>query len=305
MWTTANSGRRLRKLGFITALGVGLALVSASPARADDAPPSGDEKKAEGGDASADSKGADAKKDSDANGGELREDPTRRYYFLGVRFRDIVVPQFMLEIFAAGGGTANVWLVGPELSMRKGGTEIDISLAYADYGFGPAMFRGKEDEDIAYEIVKSDLKVAYATFDLLYDVPIDTSGMFSFLIGGGIGVGVVAGDLYRNQAYPKSGTPDPSDVSRWQYCAGPDDPNGVIGGQPYCDASNDHYPSGGKKEYSEKSWADGGSKPIVFPWISLPQVSFRVKPIKQLQTRVDLGFSITGFFFGLAAGYGF
>ena len=48
-------------------------------------------------------------------------------------------------------------------------------------------------------------------------------------------------------------------------------------------------------------WANGGSKPFIFPWISLPQLSLRVKPIKQLQTRADVGFSLTGFFFGLSA----
>jgi hypothetical protein len=43
---------------------------------------------------------------------------------------------------------------------------------------------------------------------------------------------------------------------------------------------------------------------MIFPWLALPQFSFRYKPIKQLQTRVDLGFSTAGIFFGLAASYG-
>lgn len=301
MHTTAHSERRLGKSGFLTALGVaaGIRVLAPAAALADEAP-------ASRGDAAGDAAAGRAGAKADAGkGGELIEDPLERYYFLGVRFRDVVVPQFMMEIFAQGGGTGNAWLIGPELSMRKNRTEIDIALAYADYGFGPAMFRGKSDGDIAYEIVKSDLKVAYLTFDLLYDIPIGESGMFSFLIGGGVGVGIVAGDLYRNQAYPKGGTPDPSDPSKWEYCAAPNDPRGTFGGQVYCDDGNDAYPSGGKTEHSESSWADGGQKPIVLPWLSLPQVSFRVKPIKQLQARVDAGFSIWGFFFGLSAGYGF
>lgn len=311
MGTRANSGeRRLRKTGFMTALGVAAALLAAAPARAGDEPSDDEAKKDEAaakeGNAKADEAGAkegDAKK-GEAKGGELREDPLKRYYFLGVRFRDIVMPQFMMEAFVSGGATGNAWLIGPELSVRKDGMEIDISLAFADYGLGPTMFKGKSDGDIAYEIVRSDLKIGYLTFDLLFDVPLDESGMFSFLFGGGVGVGVVAGDLYRNQAYP-SGAPDPKDASKWRYCAAPNDPNGLINGQQYCDDGNAAYPSGGKKEYSEKSWIDGGSKPVVVPWLSLPQVSFRAKPIKQLQIRADLGFSISGFFFGLSAGYGF
>ena len=55
--------------------------------------------------------------------------------------------------------------------------------------------------------------------------------------------------------------------------------------------------------YSEPYWGSG-SKPIVFPWLSIPQISIRYKPIRQLQTRFDTGFSTSGFFFGVSAGYG-
>ena len=59
--------------------------------------------------------------------------------------------------------------------------------------------------------------------------------------------------------------------------------------------------------YREKNWFDspGGSVPTVFPWLSLPILGFRFKPIKELEMRVNGGFSITGFFFNLAAYYGF
>jgi hypothetical protein len=74
--------------------------------------------------------------------------------------------------------------------------------------------------------------------------------------------------------------------------------------------TNNHYASttngklDGPGSYSEASWTGGGSKPLIFPWIALPQVSFRYKPIKQLETKLDLGFSTSGFFFGLSAAYG-
>jgi opacity protein-like surface antigen len=291
MSTMANSGRTLQKLGLTTAALAAAWLLAPSAARADEPQPS------PAGSASASA----SAKPSAPPAGELIEDPLKRYYFLGVRFRDIVVPQFMINLFAAGGTTGNVFLVGPELSMRKDSTEIDISLAYADYGYGPAMFKGKNDPDESYEMITSTLKLGYLTFDLLYDVPIDKKGMFSFLIGGGVGVAFVAGDLYRVQAYPTGGgAADPSDAKKWAKCSGPGDGVGAYCSNP----TNDHYSVNGK-DYSEKSWADGGSKPLIFPWISLPQLSFRFKPIKQLQTRADVGFSVSGFFFGLSAGYGF
>lgn len=300
MNTTVNAARKLGRLGCVAVPLVAAGLLCASPASAAD-PPSGDDAAQKDADQEAAAKkdGDAAKKDAGSSG--LKEDPLKRYYFLGVRFRDIVVPQFMMEIFASGGATGNVWLVGPELSMRKDNTEIDISLSYADYGFGPAMFKGKNESDPAYEIVASDMKLIYLTFDLLLDVPLDKSGMFDFLIGGGLGIAGVAGNLYRDQAYPKNnGQPDATNPSKWVKCTGETD-----GFSDYCsNPKNDHYYKNGK-DFSEPSWADGGSKPLIFPWISLPQLSLRVKPIKQLQARLDAGFSVSGFFFGLAAGYGF
>ena len=46
------------------------------------------------------------------------------------------------------------------------------------------------------------------------------------------------------------------------------------------------------------------SKPNIFPHIAIPEIGFRWKPIKELETRVMLGFSITGFFFGINGAYG-
>ncbi|WP_148313256.1 hypothetical protein [Sorangium cellulosum] len=220
----------------------------------------------------------------------------KAHKFIGLRLRNVIVPKFMINLFADGGATVNVFMIGPEFTSRKNGLEIDLALSYADYSMDPFLFKGKNDDQFAWEMVSSDMKLLYFTSDLLFDVPIDDKGRFSLLVGGGVGIGLVFGDLHRAQAYPGAAgsNPSPDDVSAWRKCSGLGGPGGA-----YCDGSNNHY-----GDYSEPSWVNGGSKPSVFPWISFPQVSFRYKPIKQLQTRLDAGFSITGFFFGLSAGYG-
>ena len=226
----------------------------------------------------------------------------QRYNFVGLRFRNLIVPQFMINLFADGGATVNVFTIGPELSTRKDGLEIDLALSYSDYSMDEFLFKGKADGDDAYEIVSSDMKILYFTADLLYEIPLDKEkGRFSVLIGGGVGLGVVFGDLKRNQAYPRDNTDiDGEDVTKWEKCPGVGSGNVDPGtGNTFCDGSNDHY--GG---YDEPSWANGGSKPSVFPWISIPQISFRYKPMKHLQARLDTGFSISGFFIGASAGYG-
>ena len=56
--------------------------------------------------------------------------------------------------------------------------------------------------------------------------------------------------------------------------------------------------------YVEPSWFSGGSRPSLFPWIAVPQIGLRFKPIKQFVGRLGIGFSLTGFWFGLSADYG-
>ncbi len=296
---------RCFKASILTApLLFGAALLLASPARADE--DEGFDKKGDKMPGEKE-KAAPAAEAADPQYDPL-EEQGKRYNFVGIRFRDVIVPKFMINWFADGGATVNVAMFGPEFSTRKNRTEFDFAVQYADYSMNPFIFKGTGEADEAYELVSSSMKMFLFSAELLYDVPIDKSGKFSFLIGGGVGFGVVFGNLDRNQVYPKGGangsTADPNDPSKWSKCSGPDSvltaktPT-TPGSVPYCDTGNDHYGN-----YTEASWANGGSKPNIFPWLSLPQLSFRYKPIKQLQTRFDTGFSTSGFFFGLSAGYG-
>ena len=235
-----------------------------------------------------------------------KDDAKATQWFLGARFRDFIVPSFMLHLFIKGGpSVVNVFSAGPELTMRSGNLEADFSftIPYADFSMDSAIFRSKKDPDEAYERVTSSLKLFTASVDLLGNIPFDKAGKYSMLIGGGVGISGVAGNITRNQVHPKSGktTANPDKPDEWSDCTraqkgaqdGPRGPNGQL----YCDSSNDHYGS-----YTENSWANGGSKPFIFPYLALPHIAFRMQPVKLLQVRVDGGFSITGFFVGLGAG---
>jgi hypothetical protein len=54
----------------------------------------------------------------------------------------------------------------------------------------------------------------------------------------------------------------------------------------------------------EASWFDGGSRPVVFPFLAIPQIGLRFKPVKEFEGRIGLGFSLTGFWFGFSGNYG-
>lgn len=233
-----------------------------------------------------------------------KEAENKTQWFLGARFRDFIVPSFIFHMFASGGpGAVNVFSSGPELTMRSGNLEADFSITvpWADFSMKPFLFKAKNDPDEAYERVSSDLKLVTASVDLLGNIPLDKDRKYSILIGGGVGVSGVAGNIYRNQVYPKNANSiNPNDPSQWVNCATQNDPAAPKNpktGNTYCDASNNHYGS-----YTEPSWAHGGSKPFIFPYLALPHIAFRMQPVKAFQLRVDGGFSVTGFFFGASAG---
>ncbi len=226
---------------------------------------------------------------------DVEEKPGKRYLFLGARYRGNVIPQFMLNLFVDKGATIYSNTFGFELDLRKDGFSIIPALSFTEYGTGDILFKEKNSKDIAgnYTFVNSSMKAIYATVDLLWSAKISKNVDFEY--GTGIGLGVMFGDLANN----------------WVYR----DANGALDGFSKCVTEDPSRPGCNKTEhqnakeakvgnYTEKSWFDGGSKPVFFPWISIPQVGLRIKPVKQFEGRLGLGFALTGFWFGLSGAYG-
>jgi hypothetical protein len=212
------------------------------------------------------------------------------YRFIGARFRYVIIPKFYMGIFGDGGTTVGVPAFGPEFTIRKNGFEYVMSVMYASYAMDATPFKSKTDKNDAWEIVDTNIKSLYFMSDFLWSA--EMSPKFSFIYGGGFGLAGVFGNIHRQQAHPGTGSPD--DPSNYVPCTGPMNPAGQ-----YCGRDNDHY-----GDYTEPSWANGGSKPILFPWLSV-QTGFRFKPHKQFMGRVDVGWNIlNGPFFGLALNYG-
>jgi hypothetical protein len=267
---------------------------AADDTKADDAKPSGDADADKSDDAAAakDDKGEkEVKLLPEADGSSAVEDPNKTYRFIGLRYRGIVVPKFMINLFGQGGRTVFVNGFGPEFAVRRGGFEYDFSAWYAAYSMDDTPFKASSDPPEAWEIVNSRIKVLFLTADFLWSH--DVAPQFAINYGLGAGFGLVWGDLFRTQAYPGPGG-DPSNGDGFQKCLVPGQP----GTGAYCGTDNAHYPG-----YTEPSWANGGSKPIIFPWFVL-QTGARYKASKEFVARLDLGFGTSGFFFGLGADYG-
>jgi hypothetical protein len=234
---------------------------------------------------------ADSRLVADAEaGGSPVENPGQAYRFVGLRYRGIIVPKFMMNLFGDGGDTVYVNAFGPEFAIRKDAFEYNFSLWYASYSMDPTPFKASTDPAAAWEIVESEIKTIFLSADFLWSH--DFSPEFAFNYGLGAGFGIVFGDLKRTQAHPgASGNPNTGEG--FVPCVAQGSPN-----PSYCGNDNDHY--GG---YTEPSWADGGSKPILFPWFVL-QTGLRYKPHRNFVSRLDAGFGTSGFFIGIGADYG-
>jgi hypothetical protein len=234
---------------------------------------------------------------------DVAEEPGRNYFFVGLRYRGNVVPGFMLNMFVDEGKTIYTNQIGIEFDLRKDNFSLIPALTYHELGTGDILFKEKNTKDIPgnYSLVNSGLKVVYATVDLLWSTKLGKNVDFEY--GAGFGLGTVFGDLENSwvsqDTTGRAGALEASNGRRYVRC----DAVGPPG--TGCNKA-DHQNSEVDKVngYKEKDWFSGGSKPNFFPWIAVPQLGLRFKPIKQMVGRLGIGFSLTGFWFGLSADYG-
>jgi hypothetical protein len=230
---------------------------------------------------------------------DVEEVPGRSYFFVGLRYRGNIVPGFLLNLFVDEGKTIYTNMIGVEFDIRKDGFSLIPALSYHELGTGDILFKQKNTTDIAgnYSVVNSGMKLVYGSVDLLWSTKISRNVEFEY--GAGFGLGAVFGDLENSWVKDDPNGSLVAGNRRFSRCNAVGDPGSG------CNRA-DHQNSDVDKVngYKEKSWFNGGSKPAIFPWISIPQIGLRIKPIKQFVARVGLGFALTGFWFGINGQYG-
>ena len=235
---------------------------------------------------------------------DVTEKPGKTYYYIGLRYRMNVVPKFMINLFVDEGATVFSNTLGIELDMRKDGFSFIPAVSYVEYGTGDILFKekGKPSEISGnWSNINSSLKAIYITADLLWSSRIHKNVDFEY--GAGFGLGILTGGLETSWVYrdPTNGPYVAKDGTRFSPCIS----EGQGGANSGCNKV-DHQNSTVAKvnHYSEPSWANGGSKPNVFLHLAVPQFGLRFKPVKEFEGRVGIGFSLTGFWFGLSGNYG-
>ncbi len=235
-----------------------------------------------------------ASKDAEADDSSPKEDPKKKYFFLGAFYRHIFMPGFLLNLFFDDSTATNNPSFGAEFTYRANGFDIVGNLWWARaHTNGP--YRANGDPQTQVEIINSNLSVMFATASFLWST--EFNDVFSLQYGVDVGLGFVFGSLTRTEAYPDSG---PGSVNGFNACKGVGTPDAT-----YCDGPPvGDGQQGGQYGVKARRWTDGGSVPNFVPWIAFPHLALRIKPVKQLMMRIEAGFGI-GIFTGFSAAYGF
>lgn len=220
------------------------------------------------------------------------------YFFLGAMARGVIIPGFIQGLFTEGGFDGINPGFGLSFNWRRNNFTVGANVWW-NGAAGDGYFRGPGDPATEQEYVQVDLGVIFVNAELMWSFPL--TDWLAFELGFDIGIGFIYGNLTRTEAYESS--PGAED---WQPCAGPGDPNGGA----YCESPPAPDPcynnSGGHYNCEEANWfSEGGDVPFVVPWISLPHLAVRIKPVRQVQIRIDGGYGIYNFFFGGSVYYGF
>ena len=230
-----------------------------------------------------------------------REVAGKGYHFLGLRYRGTIVPKFVQNLFVDEGKTIYSNTIGIEYEYRKDGFSIIPAISYTEYGTGDILYlqKNKDAADPSnWSLVNSSLKGVYLTADMLWSTQVSPQVAIEY--GAGLGIGAIFGDLETTWVRDAANGPISTSNGRtFDRCRSEGDGRGC--------SRRDHQNASTAKvgRYVEPGWTNGGSRPNIFPYIAVPQFGVRYKPIPEFQARLGLGFSLTGFWFGLSGSYGF
>lgn len=219
---------------------------------------------------------------------ELRD---KQYLFIGARYRAVFIPTFVQHLFADGGKSLLAHTPGLEFGIRKNQFEYNLFAQYGIYKAEDVPFKGSSDDNTAWEILNFDYSILTLGTDFMWSTDDFAPGL-SMTYGAGVGLGAVFGELNRVQAFAP-GASDQGNPDSYVRC----ERQGVPDNQ-FCGTNNDHY-----GDYVEPTWADGGSSPLVFPWIA-GQLGLRYKVHRNFVGRIEIGIMPTGAFAGVGAAYG-
>lgn len=233
-----------------------------------------------------DSEDDEQEQDEDEDATAPEERP--RWYF-GAFTRMVAVPRFMLELFLdAAPGVVNA-SGGALVNYRTDSFIVEFGLGYTSYHFaGPYRAKGDPEQDTEY--VDSSLGMVHLTGSMLWDTQFHK--MFAVEYGFGLDLGIITGEMVRNEGYPVGGG--------YRPCTGPLNPNPI-----YCEATQSGRPTDAyDAEGAHYGVVEERIPPVaLFPMI--PHLALRFMPHRQVAVKLDFSYGIAQFTLGVSAFGGF
>jgi outer membrane protein OmpA-like peptidoglycan-associated protein len=268
---------RLRFLSLLLIAALSLSASSRVAAQADDEAPPTDEDAAPAEEVASDEAGP--------------PDRTLDHWWLGAYFRYLQVFPFILDAFldrAPEISNAGFGLVGTYRTLD--GLNIQFGVGYMPFSFeGPLLAPGSPITDT--ELANSDLGFVHLTGSVLWDIELHST--VAIEIGVGLDVGVLTGDMVRNEAFLNAGT------GEFEPCLGPGNPIVVdpVTMRQYCDTQMVTTDPGDEGEHYNVK--ETGIPPIMaLPM--LPHVALRLQPFKFLAIKGEVAFNIVSWWAGVS-----
>ena len=230
----------------------------------------------------------DAAQDAAGDEESAADDAPREWYF-GPFFRWMFVPEFMLSLFLDEAPTVGNPSFGATATHRGDDLNVVLGLGYTSYAFEDA-FRISGDPEEDTEWLDSSLGLVHVTASLLWET--DLSDKVSIEYGFGMDLGIVTGELVRNEAYPSG--------DGYAPCVAPGVPPAPLG---YCEAP-DTFPTDAYDEDGAHYGVVEERVPPVAPVPILPHLAVSYRPTPEWQIKGEFG---TALFFtlwlGVSVGY--
>lgn len=235
---------------------------------------------------------------------EPRTKPNRGVqYGVGVHVRGIFVPEWFLKAFLASATGLSSAALGAEFVRRKGDFNLVASMNFGFYSPPDGTYMGKNKNPAVDADYIQFRNLNVLAFDVAFIWHHEFLPWLSLIYGGGLGLGIVLGDIYRISGFYGNCTPD--NLKDFSQCnpVNPANPNDLADWNKSRNAwLNAHTASGADTPEAPHLYRESGTWPVV-PIIHL-LVGLDFKINEQFSVRVDGGFH-DAFYFGAAGHYFF
>lgn len=219
-------------------------------------------------------------------------------WFFGGYYRHLWVPSYMAQVWFDRAPSIKNNGFGLLLTHRsEGGFSLVIGAGYTPYDFrGAFLAAGNPDEDT--EFTTSNLKLWHVTGSVLWSIIFHE--VLALEIGLGLDVGVLSGDVMRNEAYstgPSGG---------YAPCLGPGMP-AIVGpsGELYCNTAASATVTTDPSEQGEHYDVREDRVPPVFGGLMLPQLALRLAPHRYVAIKAEFAYGIVQLWAGASLQIGF